>query len=304
MGQNHRPGMIIPLSRWQGRFRLAIYRPDGRLRQQTAWMPNLVTNGGLNRIGLGSFLSHCYVGAGNTPPTAADAALETPVGVTSTIITATPGASQAAPYYGYRSVLYSFSAGTVSGNLSEIGVGWDSALFSRALLVDGYGDPTTITVLPGELLNVQYEVRNYSPVEDATFSATIADVLRMCTLRAANANSGSTTSGWGVTGSAVTISGITSVVAYDGVLGAETVQPTGSSAACNNAAAASYSNGSLERGISATWVQGNGNFASGISSLFLPTAGLGAYQLAIDPPIAKTAIQQLSLALAVSWGRP
>ena len=291
------------LSTWQGRFRLAVLRHDGRVRVRTGWMDNLVTDAGLNRIGLGSFLTHCYVGSGNTPPAATDAALETPVGSTSTIITATAGASQSAPYYGYRAILYSFAAGAASGNLSEVGVGWDSALFSRALLVDGYGDPTTITVLPGEILNVQYEIRNYAPASDTTFTATIADAARVCTLRAANANSGSTTSGWGVTGTVAAISGTTSIIAYNGALGAVTAQPSGTLAACNNAAAASYNNGSQELGISAVWVQGNANFAGGISALFLPTAGLGAYQLAIDPPIAKTAIEQLSLALALNWGR-
>lgn len=304
MGQNHRPGMIIPLSRWAGRFRLAVYRPDGRLRQHTGWLDNLVTDAGLNRIGLGSFMTHCLVGYGNTTPAVTDGAMESPSGSTTTIITATPGASDTAPYYGYRRALYSFPAGAVSGNLAEVGVGWDTGLFSRALIVDAYGDPAVITVIPGDILNVQYEIRNYAPTADASFSVVIADIERLCTVRAANATSGSTVSGWGVTGEAVTYSGPTPIVAYDGAMGAVTGQPSGVQSACSNAAAANYLNNSFERGISATWIQAYGNFATGISSLFLPTSGLGAYQLAIDPPIAKNAFQQLSLTLAVGWGRP
>ena len=61
-----------------------------------------------------------------------------------------------------------------AGNLSEVGVGWTGgACFSRALIVDGVGTPTTITVLGDEILDVTYEFRRSWPTGDGTATLTV-----------------------------------------------------------------------------------------------------------------------------------
>lgn len=288
-------------ARLAGQFRLTVHRADGTPRLVTPWCDNLVTDTGLNRIGLGAFLTHCYVGTGSVPPPAAtDNGLVSQVASTTQILAQSAGASNAAPYYGYASVTYKFAVGVATGNLAEVGVGWSGGLFARALLVDGAGDPTVITVLPSESLGVTYLLRNYAPATDASFSAVIGGVTHACTARAALVTSGSTSNGWGVTGGEVTAGEIT---AYNGALGAVTGSPSGATATIIGSAAAYVSN-SNERALSGNWTTTEGNLAGGITALLLRTNGLGVYQIALDPPIAKTDAASLLLACKVAWGRP
>lgn len=286
-------------ARLAGQFRLTVHRADGTLRLITPWCDNLVTDTGLNRIGLGAFLTHCYVGTGSVPPPAAtDNGLVSQVASTTQILAQSAWASNAAPHYGYASVTYKFAVAT--GNLAEVGVGWSGGLFARALLVDGNGDPTVITVLPEESLGVTYLLRNYAPAADENFSAVIGGVTHACTARAALVTSGSTSNGWGVTGGEVTAGEIT---AYNGALGAVTSAPGGTTATITGGTAAYVSN-SNERALSGNWTETEGNLAGGITALLLRTNGMGAYQIALDPPIAKTDMASLLVAFKVAWGRP
>ncbi|NCC40474.1 MAG: hypothetical protein EOM21_13660 [Gammaproteobacteria bacterium] len=287
-----------------GRYRLRVLRPDGQTRLDTGWFDNLVVDGGLNQIGLGSFLTHCSVGTSNQVPAVTNSALIGHVATTSTILSQSASAAQSAPYYGSRAVRWRFAAGTATGNLSEVGVGWSSALFSRALIVDDLGDPTTITVLADEALDVTYELRNFAPVDDIEFTATIAGVSRDCIVRACNATSGSITSGWGISGSAIALSSSSPIIAYNGTLGTVVQSPNGTAANASSTSNAAYVGNSLEKGFSADWQLANGNLSGGISCIRLATNGLGTFQIGFDPPIAKTDTNTLSMTFKVAWGRP
>lgn len=291
--------MIIP-SRFSGKYDICVFSPSGILRLQTDWFENIVTDVGLNRIGVGNFLTHCYVGSGTDAPSPTNTTLIAQVGSPSTSISgSSAGAAQTPPYYGSRSLTFTFGADTVTGNLSEVGIGWDSALFSRARIQIG-GVDGTITVLPGETLTVTYTVINYSPDEDVEFQAIIDGITRDCVMRTASATSGNTSTGWGITGGAVSIYDIN---AYDGVLGAITSTPTGSFAT-GSGGNATYLENSLEKGMTGNWGFTSANFASGITAFLLRTNGLGCYQFSVDPPIIKTSENTLAMAFKVSWSRP
>src|SRR5690606_4774599 len=69
-------------------------------------------------------------------------------------------------------VSHQFGQGQAAGNLSEIGIQHTSTsgpLWSRALILDGQGNPTTITVLPDDFLTCYYTLRIMIPKEDAVF---------------------------------------------------------------------------------------------------------------------------------------
>ena len=299
--------MILIPARLSGQYRLTIHR-NGLIRYRSPWFDNIVTDGGLNQIGLGGFLTHCYVGSSNTTPQATDSALFGQIGsATTTIISQSAGVSSASPWYGTRAITFRFAVNTVVGNLSEVGVGWASALFSRSLIVDGNGDPTTVTVLADETVDVTYLLKNYSLATDTSFTADVDGTTRNCVVRACNAASGSTTSGWGITGSAIALAsgfGIYPIVAYNGALGTIVQSPSGTLDSNSSNAEAAYVNNSREKAFTAAWSQANGNLAGGITAISLATNGIGTYQMSIDPPIAKTASNTLNLNFKVAWGRP
>lgn len=168
-----------------GRFRIEATRPDGTRRVLAEWFPNLILDAGLNRIGSGGFMSHCMVGSSSTAALVGQTALVTPVASTDTILTESFG-TELASNYCYARRTFRFAAGAAAGNLSEVGVGWtSSACFSRALIVDGLGDPTTITVLSDEILDVTYEFRQYWPTADGSASLTVNAVSYAVVSRAA-----------------------------------------------------------------------------------------------------------------------
>lgn len=292
--------MILPLSAGlKGRFALWAVGPKGT-RALAQWCDNLVLDIGLNQIGLGSWLTHCYVGTGSTAPAVSNTTLESQTAVTSTIDSSASGANAEVPYYGYKRIMFRFAEGAAAGNLSEVGVGWASNLFARALIVDSLGNPTTVTVLADEVLLVLYEVQLYPPTDDYEFEAPVTGVNRTWVRRAARVTNGNTSVGWGVAG---TIAAAYRIFAFNGALGELTEAPDGLSAQASSTATAPYSNNSLKIWVSGFWALGAGNLANGISAILLETKGLGAYQFSVDPPIEKTSLASLNLSIEVSWSR-
>ena len=289
-----------------GFYRIVVRRPDQTPRTDTGWFANLVTDAGLNRIGTGTWMDRCEVGTSNAAPSVNDTALAGPLAVTSTLVSSTYGAQGSAPYYGYRTVTYSFAAGTATGNIAEVGVGWNGGLFSRALTVDGNGNPTQITVLADEELEVSYQVRIYPPLTDTVYTATLAGVSTTCTARAAAVTSG-TPYAWGLQGVAIEIctNGITSSPqVFSEAIGTITSSPGGTSGNSTGRSSAAYVNNSLERAFTANWPMANGNFTLGITAVQFHTTGFGSYQIGFNPPIMKTALDALSMGFKVTWSRP
>lgn len=290
------------ISKLAGKFQITKFDRHG-ITKIYPWSNNLVLDSGLNQIGIGNFLTHCYVGSGNSEPIPTQSALDSQVGSTTTILSQSTSASPVAPYYGYMLIQFRFSIGTVTGNLSEVGVGWADALFSRALILDEYNEPVTITVLSTEGLVVTYMLRNYVPEIDNTFITTIADISRTCVVRTANATLGSVSVGWGITGTKVGLPATNSIIAYDGNLSAVTQVPSGTAANSTNGTTNAYSNNSYEIGLIGQWNQATANYVGGIKSFFLPSSGMGAFQISVDPAIMKTNDRILTMSFKVQWGR-
>jgi hypothetical protein len=227
--------------------------------------------------------------------------LESQTAVTSTINSQVAGANGGEPYYGYRRQLFQFAVGTAAGNLSEVGVGWSTGLFARALIVDSLGDPTTVTVLADEILLVLYEIQLYPPLEDFEFTAPFNGVDRDWVRRAASVTSGVTNLGWGVAGA---VAAVANIIAYNGALGTIVQDPSGLTAAASSVVTAAYSNNALKVGMSGTWLSTAGNLSGGLSSFLLRTSGLGAYQFSVDPPIDKTSLNTMGVSFEVAWSRP
>lgn len=286
----------------------AVNAETGERRLLADWFKNLITDQGMNRLGSGGGVSHVLVGSGSTPPANSDTQLASHVAVTGNVTANTSGYVAGPPYYVWTRYTWRFAQGAAAGNLSEVGVNWNGAtsgsMFSRALIRDGNGNPTTITVLASEFLDVTYELRVYPPQTDVTFQATISGQTYNCTLRPSQLSNQST--GWVPSffaGGGTDYQQLGYTAVYSGSLGPVTDSPSGSVANTGSSyTTGAYSNNSFQRDGSLAMGLNDGNLAGGIK-VFVFQNRIGTFQVEFTPAIPKTNAQLLTLNMRVSWAR-
>lgn len=304
-----------------GHFSLDIYNPEtGEHRQYE--FDNIITNGGLDRLGSAQGTStaatmvvgYVQVGTGSTAPAVTDSALATYLAGTDRYFTSSASYGGAPDYYTAVQFSWQFNQGVAAGNLSEIGVGWASSgsLFSRALILDGGGNPTTITVTAIEFLTVNYTLRMYPPLTDATGTISLDGSDYDYIVRACGVNGGNWGS-HGVSGYA-SYQGSLNAWAYTGDITTVTgATPAGSSSALGSGTPtrAAYSAGTYKLSMTCSASIGVWNLAGGIRSITFDMSGWlnppGAYQMRwqcqFNPKIPKDNTKTLSLTFDVAWAR-
>lgn len=295
----------------EGLYRIEAFKRDeqglevpGSRRVAADWFPNLILDAGLEYMGSNSnWLQYCRVGTGSTPPNASQTALVSLVGSTNSTTSSVTGAQSSAPYFGWRRNTYRFAEGVATGNLAEVGVGWGASglLFSRALILDSGGSPTTIQVLADEALDVIYELRFYPPTEDATGSITLDGASHSWTSRASRVTEATPWSG-GQQG--MIVSPVTGPQAFTGAIGAITGTPSGT-ATTIAATRATYVANSKKSKITLSANLTQGNLVGGIRSVGVSgnSANFGSYQIEFDPPIPKVNTKVLTLDIEIGWSR-
>ncbi len=162
-------------------FKLIVRKADtDEIVRETPEFHNLVLNTGLARMAVGTWIDQCCIGTGNSSPVASQVALDSFLASTTETASGTEdtGGIQVTtvPFYWFGRRTWRFAVGKATGNISEIGLGWgDSNLWNRALVKDTSGNPTTITVLADEYLDVISEVRVYP--KESTGSFNLVDKL-------------------------------------------------------------------------------------------------------------------------------
>lgn len=296
---------LVFRSRTTGSYVLSVRRPDGRERLRVGPFPNLLLTAGQDRAGSnGGYLDACFVGSGNTPPAVSDTQLESLVASVSNR-TQTTTVQQSPPYRARLSTTYRFAQGAAAGNLAEVGVGWaTNGLWSRALILDSEGAPTTITVQPDEFLNVTYILDNYPPLIDVQGSIDISGDSYDYTLRAAIV----TNNHWAFIGSGTVYRAgsatthPTRMGAYEtDILGAIDGRPSGTDSIPSTSTNSAYTPGNFYRDFEHVWDLDRGNFSTGIGSMYVPLFQQGAYQIAFSPKIPKTNEQVLAMQFRVAW---
>jgi hypothetical protein len=177
----------------------------------------------------------------------------------------------------------------------------NTSLWSRALIVDEFNVPTTISVLSDEVLDVTYELRLYPPLVDGgpatiSISGTNYDV----TWRAADVDGFNWHYYIGSTASFTQQSNTHAV--YNGLMNVDitgTPSGQGTSQSMGNVA---YSNNSLQRDGSVSYNLNDGNLSGGIKSCVTYTT-LGAFQFEFNNPIPKDNTKTLTLTHRISWSR-
>lgn len=290
-----------------GRFRLTATKPDGTQRIVADWFDNLITDAGLNRLGTGGIATHCQVGTGSTTPNVLDTALAAKLADTTATATAiTYGSSGSAPWYGWVRKEFRFAAGVAAGTIAEVGIGWAAtgSLWSRALVVDGSGNPTTITILSDEVLDILYEIRVYPPTTDFVSTLSLSGVEYAYTMRPSLISAQE----WGP--QSILSSGFGNGATFDfrgcsGPMGTITTSPSGTFAPSNNTSVTeAYVSGSLKRVNNWSFALGDQNIVGGIRSAQVSRPFmLGYWQCEFVPNIPKTSAKVMTLKTSISWGR-
>lgn len=151
------------------KFKLVVHKGDGVPVRESAWFNNIVLNSGLARLSNSSNWAYdrCLVGSGNSLPTQDQSQLDALIAASTTIkTTENSKRTSGDDKHVYSNIVWSFGQGVAAGNISEVALAWsNTGLFNRALIRDINNNPTTITVLADEYLDVISEVRGYMSQE-------------------------------------------------------------------------------------------------------------------------------------------
>jgi hypothetical protein len=316
----------IPKFGLQGFFTLKIRGRNGNIKYESTF-ENLITDNGLDLVGTSrDWGRYCSLGSGTAAPSVNDTTLGVLVATSPANYTYSGGASGSAfgysrtynansPYDSTHTGRFYFDFGVAEGNLSEIGVGAGSDgtnLYCRSLIKDGNGDPTTITVLSNESLEVFYSVVIYPPLTDVTGTIGGYDY----TLRAAYVTSPSgagndISHGWsfqwnGAQGwdklRQVFNSEDSSIGFYTGSIGAITSRPSGTrlNSSGTSRTSGTYTLGSFTRNFTLFCPT---NVITSTFRCIHFTVGPGDYQIQFSPDVTKTNLKEFTFEFSISWGR-
>lgn len=289
------------------RFKLIVRKSkDDEISRESEWFDNIVLDSGLNQMSVGTWIDRCCVGTGNSVPVFTQTALDNFLASTIAMISSSSAPQTSiAPYYLATKVTWRFAEGAATGNLSEIGLGWnDENLWNRALIRDAEGNPTTITILADEFLDVISEIRYY-PQQSFSGSFNLLDKNGMLL---------SEHDYWGIplwSGGFIPSfekSTMPMLQVYSGDIGGNVVTPPGNSIAYTGPNTVAYPTATS---CAADYIIG---LADGIGEHRSFTITIGDfgnsaswqsqfYQLQIDPPITKDNTQEITYSFAMSWSR-
>ena len=201
-----------------------------------------------------------------------------------------------------------------------MGIGWAASgttLFSRALILDNGGSPTTITILSNEYLDIVYEYRVYPP-EGADYTGTVVidsityDVTgRACNIDTLRGSPNSTSAGWipyldNFT-AINTVYGHSFGFAYSGVIGTITDVPAGSGDSIGDPTFVTYVTDSFQHVYDFVMDYGEANALGGVRSTRFNT-GWSCWQFEFSAqgsgdPIPKDNTMQITFTLKLDFTR-
>ena len=306
-----------------GEFRCVVLKEDGTVKEDTGYQKNLLLDQGLEFFGgnHGSTLNlRLLIGSGNSTPEVTQTVLDAPVSIASSTST-----NSDYSYVDGGDGLYKFWEERVyrftdiaNINISELGLAssrssststpliGDYWLTTRALIKNLSGNPTTITLLEGEFLDVYYKIHKVLDISEKSTVINMTD-----------GDGGSIPYNVKIKGVYVGSSSMNTVAGYSSYVASQTYfsnsewvdvtsSPKGSRLA-NLASVEPYVERSYKRvyKISAGLNDANmeiRTISTGNSSHFIPfQVRFGS--VADDSPIPKTASDSFEIRLEMSWSR-
>lgn len=304
-----------------GRYKLVATKLDGRTRVVADWFENLILESGLHQAAIqaNGYLTTCSVGSSSVEPNINQTALGLRIATTTNIFSTVGGAQSTPPYFGWVRRTFRFATGTAAGTLAEVGVGWSAdGMFSRSLIKDSNGDPTTITILSDEILDVIYELRLYAPTNDTVGEVIGNGTTYTITARPYRVNSNLH---WGTDVNQATSNVIGNILQFYGsvlnsglwvdprttlgtVLESVSATQVNPNTPANNMVIVNNTYNNNKR-ISSTYSLSvtAGNVSGGIGYIVLKTPSVGAYQFLVSPSIMKTSEHTLALTFELQFDR-
>lgn len=280
---------------------------------------NLIVNNGLDRFVSeeSNAFDRCIVGSGSSTPANGDTWLQTYIAATTTVQSESWSTHTSPAYFIRKTMTFRFGEGVAEGNISEVGMAYGASspsLFSRALVLDGLGDPTTITVLSGEFLDVTYVHEYYIASGDVTGAIELDGDDYDYIVRP-----GGLMNQWSpqFAVNSLRFLACTSNMVGHGAINTDAVAATVDTSNPSNAESvttSTYTPGNYYRDMTVAFGLGNANLSGGIRTvIFSPmTDGcgqvgaaqkVGRVQCQFDPALPKTSDKVLSLTFRVSWAR-
>lgn len=305
-----------------GEVKVIVKRADDTVRLDTGFFPNVITNLGLDAIGNDHDLFHyCAVGEGNSTPLNTNTKLDNFLAAGSQISSDSKfdydPVRDTEFYKCSRTVGYRFE-GLDNKNISEVGLvgGYRPELhsaFTRTLIKNSNGDPTVITVLSGEILELHYRLWQVFDLKDKDQVVTAmidgVEVPVNVKIRLAGVGGAYVSGYWGyrnVVGQGVAYAESNYALFGTGEIGEITGRISGETSG-------SYIDMSWEAYQPSTYKRKfyvNTSITKAVHPIrsFLFFTGLGAYQVRFgtvdgDLPIDKTNQDILQLGFEVSWRR-
>jgi hypothetical protein len=274
-------------------------------RVKVAGMSNLITTNGRELRGTLTTTgaeAECQIGNGTATEAPGDTALGSYDRTNDSIEDVTTGAQSTAPYFGWRRTVYRFDPPGTNDNYAEVGFSPDITgnLFSRARIKNA-GVPTTIAVDADEWLDVTYELRQYPDhltITSDTVSGYDVDIL------ACRVNSIFTGIIQPQRGVSSPLGGHPSLESFGplATLGTVTDSPGGDTNKYEGTRTiASYVASSYEVDVDYTMSISQSNFTGGIGCINFGGTVFPNYQVKFDPPIPKTASDQVDIGWTFAW---
>lgn len=299
--------------KFKGRFKCVLNEGTDR-EVSTGWFHNLVLDSGLDRFATTSpnLFTWACVGTGTNAPANSDTTLQSYVASTSNLLFDSGTNAGPSTYVAQCQMHWTYTLGSVVGNMAEVGVGWASgggSLWSRALILDSGGSPTTLTVTSSDQLIVYYELTCTPTLTDVTGTIAISGTNYNYTGRISNCASFGNSLFSALNGSGSAPSQLTGPNCYaTQILGAITSTPAGSAAGGGTNSPASYTNGTKHRDNTISWGPLEGDSAGGVGAITINAGGIGQFQYSFAAAsggavIPKDATKTMSLTFRVAWDR-
>lgn len=281
---------------------------------------NLITDAGWAALFTDNLTANrvCQVGTSNTPPTVADISLGGLLASSPAVTsgsrfsgTDTLGTFQGLPY------VFAFSQGSVIGNIAEVGVRIGTSggtLLSRALIKDGAGNPTVLTLTAIDQLTINYQVRVY--LNTGTLGSTVINVAgtpTTCTLL----DSGVPPSTAAINGAFFPKSALTHTYQASSVLGAAGTIPSGATSSFGQVLTAVTTSPGVAT-FTANWGISQGNESGGIGAMRFTIATVNSFngstinqaahigydlKIGFSPAINKTNTKTLAVTVQINYTR-
>ena len=305
-----------------GEVKVIVKRVDGTVRLDTGFFPNVITNLGLDALGSNhNLFTYCAVGGGNSTPLNTNTKLDNFFAVGSQFSSETKydydPVRDTEFYKCSRTVGYRFT-GLDNKNISEVGlvINYEyrpelHSAYTRTLIKNSAGKPTVITVLSGEILELQYRLWQVFDLKDKDQVVTAmidgVEVPVNVKIRLAGVGDSGWNYGWNygeVVGRGITHGGANRF--GTGEIGGITGRNSGTTPLSPSATSwEAYQPSTYKRKFYV-----NTPITEAVHPIrsFLFFTGLGAYQVRFgtvggDLPIDKTNQDILQLGFEMSWGR-